>query len=343
MPNHVTNNLTFRGDPEAIQRMLEAVKNDEEGLGSIDFNKLIPMPPELDMESGTRTMDGRKLYSDFVEIYKLGKGPDADLLNIPKASEEAFLRQRKDIDRKTWKLGRSAFQNALRFGHSTWYSWRTANWGTKWNAYGFTSDGDNLAFHTAWSAPHPVIRELSKRYPEIEITHAWADEDIGQNCGRFEYLGGELTEQFLPAFGRESYEFAASVWDTDLSDYGLVLNADETDYIWAGSQRYDVMELLGQRVLHTNFDLGLSDIPLGMQLYFLGTTDDRGRFDSIESVRPKNFGGSIVTLEPITLNEEGIRALTEDEAPRVTGEKLTFEELLQETITEDEALGGMQL
>ena len=101
------------------------------------------------------------------------------------------------------------------------------------------SDGDNLAFHTAWSAPHPVIRELSKRYPEIEVVHAWADEDIGQNCGRFEYLGGELTEQFLPAFGRESYEFAASVWDTDLSDYGLVLNADETDYIWAGSQRYD--------------------------------------------------------------------------------------------------------
>ena len=259
MPNHVTNNLTFRGDPEAIQRMLEAVKNDEEGFGTIDFNKLIPMPPELDIESGSRTMEGRKLYSDFVEIYKLGKGPDADLLNIPKASEEAFLRQRKDIDRKTWKLGRSAFQNALRFGHSTWYSWRTANWGTKWNAYGFTSDGDNLAFHTAWSAPHPVIRELSKRYPEIEITHAWADEDIGHNCSRFEYLAGEFTDQFLPAFGRESYEFAASVWDSDLSDYGLVLNADETDYIWAGSQQYDVMELkdiIGEHVKATGSKKG---------------------------------------------------------------------------------------
>lgn len=104
-----------------------------------------------------------------------------------------------------------------------------------------------------------------------------------------------------------------------------------------------VMELLGQRVLHTDFDLGLSDIPLGMHLYFLGTTESRDRFNSIESVRPENFGGSIVALEPIDLGKDGIRTLAEDEAPRATGEKLTFEELLQETITEDEALGGMQL
>ena len=103
------------------------------------------------------------------------------------------------------------------------------------------------------------------------------------------------------------------------------------------------MELLGQRVLHTNFDLGLSDIPLGMHLYFLGTTDNRDRFLSIESSRPENFGGSIITLEPIALNEQGVRVLTEEEAPHATGEKLTFEELLEETITEDEALGGMQL
>ena len=53
--------------------------------------------------------------------------------------------------------------------------------------------------------------------------------------------------------------------------------------------------------------------------------------------------GKTTLLNHILSNEEGIRALTEDEAPRVTGEKLTFEELLQETITEDEALGGMQL
>ena len=188
-----------------------------------------------------------------------------------------------------------------------------------------------------------MLLELSRLYPEIEITHAWADEDIGNNCGRYQYLAGEITEEFLPDFGRESYEFAASVMNTDLSDYGLVLNADETDYIWTGSNQYKVMELLGQRVLHSDMEMGLSEIPLGMYLYHLGTTDNRDRYDSVSVARPENFGGSIVTLEPIELEPDGERQLAEDEAPRFTGEKLTMEELLQESITEDEGIGGMNL
>ena len=343
MPNHVTNNLTFHGDPDAIQRMLEAVKSDEEGFGSIDFNKLIPMPKELNIESGSRTTEGIKLYNAFLEIYKLGHEGKVDLFSIPEQSEKAFLDMRKDIDKKTWALGRAACRNIQLFGHPTWYSWCTCNWGTKWNAYDFSSDGNNLSFHTAWSAPFPVIRKLAELFPEIGITHEWADEDIGHNCGRDIYSDGKLTDEFIPADGREAYEYSASVLGEDLSDFGLVLNADETDYIWAGSNQYEVMEFLGQRVLHSDMEMGLSEIPLGMYLYHLGTTDNRDRYDSVSVVRPENFGGSIVTLEPIELEPDGERQLAEDEAPRFTGEKLTMEELLQESITEDEGIGGMNL
>lgn len=344
MPNHVTNILTFSGDPESIRKMLDAIKNDEDGYGSIDFNKIIPMPPELNIESGSRTTDGLKAYSAFAEIYALGQDPDkVDLLNIPEDREKPFLEKRKDIDKKTWEIGKAAFRNLHMFGAATWYSWCTKHWGTKWNAYDCSHNGETLSFLTAWSAPRPVLLELSRLYPEIEITHAWADEDIGNNCGRYQYLAGEITEEFLPDFGRESYEFAASVMNTDLSDYGLVLNADETDYIWTGSNQYKVMELLGQRVLHSDMEMGLSEIPLGMYLYHLGTTDNRDRYDSVSVARPENFGGSIVTLEPIELEPDGERQLAEDEAPRFTGEKLTMEELLQESITEDEGIGGMNL
>ena len=44
MPNHVRNMLTFNGDPDRIREMLTQIQDDEEGFGSIDFNKLIPMP-----------------------------------------------------------------------------------------------------------------------------------------------------------------------------------------------------------------------------------------------------------------------------------------------------------
>lgn len=344
MPNHVTNIITFSGDPEAIRKMLDAIKNDEEGYGTIDFNKILPMPSELNIESGSRTTDGLKAYSAFAEIYALGQEPgEADLLNIPEDREKPFLEQRKDIDKKTWNLGKAAFRNLQRFGAATWYSWCTKHWGTKWNAYDCSHNGETLSFLTAWSAPRPVLRELSRLYPEIGISHSWADEDIGNNCGRYQYLAGEITEEFLPAFGRESYEFAADVMNADLSDYGLVLNADESDYIWAGNDHYNVMELLGQRVLHTDYELGLSDIPLGMNLYYLGTTDKQDQFTTIETERPENFGGSVITLQPVELGADGVRELTGEDQPRLTGEKLTMEELLQETITEDEGMGGMNL
>ena len=48
MPNHVKNQISFKGDPEEIRKLLEWVKNDEFGLGTIDFDKIIPtMPPTI--------------------------------------------------------------------------------------------------------------------------------------------------------------------------------------------------------------------------------------------------------------------------------------------------------
>ena len=50
---------------------------------------------------------------------------------------------------------------------------------------------------TAWSAPHPVLEKLTEMFPDIELEHEWADEDIGQNCGRYSYKAGERIEEFL--------------------------------------------------------------------------------------------------------------------------------------------------
>ena len=73
MPNYVANVVTFGGDEKRIKEMLLAVQNDEFGPGSISFNKIIPMPPELDIESGTRSKAGLQAYKDFVETYSLGR------------------------------------------------------------------------------------------------------------------------------------------------------------------------------------------------------------------------------------------------------------------------------
>ena len=137
MPNHVENVIYLEGPEEQIQALLEKVKYDEIGVGSLDFQKVIPMPDSLNIESGSRTTDGLEAYEDFCKVYTMAGTVERDPLEVPKEKEEAFLRTRTDIRREEWELGRTAFQNQVRFGYPTWYEWCGNAWGTKWNSYGY--------------------------------------------------------------------------------------------------------------------------------------------------------------------------------------------------------------
>ena len=101
MPNYVANVVTFGCDEKKIKDMLLAVQNDKFGTGSISFNKIIPMPPELDMESSNRSKAGLRAYQDFVAAYSLGRDfSKEDLLHIPGKAEDAYLRRHSGIDRE---------------------------------------------------------------------------------------------------------------------------------------------------------------------------------------------------------------------------------------------------
>ena len=97
MPNHVMNILTIKGSEERVREILEEIKDEEVGYGSIDFNKIEPMPKELEIECGSATNDGLKHYKDFVFVYTaFAKRTKDELLNIPEEKEEIFLKARKD-------------------------------------------------------------------------------------------------------------------------------------------------------------------------------------------------------------------------------------------------------
>ena len=57
MPNYVKNILSFDGDPVQVDRLFSTIQGEN---GPMDFNKLIPMPSELEIESGSRTAAGFK-------------------------------------------------------------------------------------------------------------------------------------------------------------------------------------------------------------------------------------------------------------------------------------------
>lgn len=277
MPNHITTRIKITGDPEAVKRVLNKIKNDEFGMGTIDFEKIIPMPKNI--FKGNLGVRERELY-----------------------------------------------------GNNNWYDWSVANWGTKWNAYGFDPNTDyskekELKFLTTWSAPHPVIAKLSEMFPSVKLEHEWADEDIGMNCGRHVYYDGERIEEYYPESEMDRLEFAASVLDIQLEeDCGLYLNASETEYINIEyDDEYELIELFGQPALFTNNRITDVDIPKGMYCYHIRHGDE-GEFVSIEKRTKVNHAGSVVTREPIDLGEQGYISFTEETSPDFKGEIMSLYE-----------------
>lgn len=281
MPNHVQNIITLKGDEQKIREMLKTIKNDDYGLGTVDFNKVIPMPESCD-----------------------------------------------------------------------WYEWSISNWGTKWNAYGYEKDMDysgcdSLRFQTAWSAPHPVLEKLTEIFPDIEFEHEWADEDIGENCGRYRYKDGERIEEYVPECEKDCIEFACRIWDCDPAELDLMLNKAENGYVNIEMDSYDLISLFGKPALFTNERLTDADIPKGLYCYDVRHNDNGSTFATVEPKVTVNLGGSVITDEPIDFGERGYISFTEETEPNFIGRELTIGEYMrgefEQSETESQQNGGIQL
>jgi hypothetical protein len=198
MPNHVTNRLTVIGSPEQINQVFDFIKIEKEtsedevfGIGTIDFNKITPMPNDLKIVSDGHLMP---LENEF-----MGKEPfKAVMDNLRKHCNQ------DEFDEKTLKNFLKGCENYVRYGFATWYEWSVQNWGTKWNAYGQPDKRrtpNAIYFETAWSCPKDLIKKLSLNFHGIEFEIAWADEDLGYNIGIIKYRDGEIIGQTIPEGG----------------------------------------------------------------------------------------------------------------------------------------------
>lgn len=207
MPNHVKNELYFEcGNKERVSELMNTIKGEDT---LFDFNKVIPMPKELDIESGSRGDIGYEAYRDYINT---GIKPQKII--------DEFGRTRT-VDADVLALGKKYFENIVKFGHKTWYGWRREHWGTKWNAYDDAELHNGVSFLTAWNAPFQVISKLSEMFPDVRITHYFADEDIGMNCGRYFFVNGEPVEDsdYIKEGTEEAIRFACGLWGCDYDEY----------------------------------------------------------------------------------------------------------------------------
>lgn len=226
MPNHVKNVVKMEG----ITNLPLFVE--EDGVRCFDFNKMIPMPESLKIESGSMTDECIMYYlTDRCEV-PVGcldeekKEIAKKLVNNMFSEQEEWLRKifyramerayKKSEAEKVemYENGKIYLNNYVNYGCTTWYEWCTKNWGTKWNAYSNEQRDENtIEFETAWSNPEPVMLKLSEMYPDVTIEHWWADEDMGSNDGYRVYRGGSIVEgDYCDSCSSEAYETYAYCW-----------------------------------------------------------------------------------------------------------------------------------
>lgn len=200
----MVNHITFGTDEAslaAFQSMLHEVRAEGQPLGSIDFNKLIPMPQELDMRAGFVTNLGLKQYITFMAESAITAQatlfmPDAERTAVVGAHLAKWgAVELKDPE--AWALGKKAFQNLKKYGCPTWVEWSKLNWGTRDNAFHCTAlDGasDTMAFQTTDTAVPKIAAALSEKFPSQNIIYHWADEKTMQHLGRMVFQGGKAIE-----------------------------------------------------------------------------------------------------------------------------------------------------
>ena len=367
MPNHVINRLEFDCPEERLKEILSAICYDDNsevertGIGTIDFNKITPMPPRLDIESGSSTDRGINLYltsvNPSVRYYGKEKMDPVTFTSLFERlnGSRFFLRHNASLtpdeiqsatlyhsEDELLQLGKTAVENLMQYGATTWYDWRTRGdtWNTKWNSYNSYdyNGGNEICFQTAWSAPHPIIEKLSSMYPEVSIKHSWANEDLWQGCGSQTYLGGEMVDYDYPETEKENLEVGASIWGYDLEEYDLKLSASGNTYVNLSNEVYDLIAVDGHPALFSNGKMNLDDIPNGLFLYHLRSSDDGEQFCTLETKAGVNHGGSIITSEPLELGEKGYIQFNENNSPNFIGEQISFAQFMEGDFETKEAV-----
>jgi len=163
MPNWNENHVEITGSNEEVKRFIELMTD------KFDYNRIIPMPEELDGYSCPVQIISQEEYEQQEEEYKKWlKMPDDK--KEPRFFTRGMTQEMSDHFKKE-------------YGYDNWYDWAIANWGVKWNTSpdSVTFDsGDTWGrweFLSPWGPPELVCKKLRELFPNVEIT--WFYQEPG--------------------------------------------------------------------------------------------------------------------------------------------------------------------
>ncbi len=246
MPNWVVSRLSVSGK-DAENVLKNYFKTNENNEIDFDFNKILPMPDELNIVSGSITDDCIKVYLSTLPynemLYNVKLIYNAELFHFSKnfgevlseetvskiikdcislydgsrinSDNEPVLKTKEDVI----AYGKRAIDNIKKYGSKDWYDWSVKNWGTKWNACNTTYNENHpneIYFDTAWSDVRVLIKELSTKHPKNTFKYDFAEEQMGHYTGTYTVRNGQEIENIDYADGTlEAFEMSFDLWGED--------------------------------------------------------------------------------------------------------------------------------
>lgn len=245
MPNHVWTNLEVNGSAADIAAFKAKFC---EKIGEVEhclvFNRVIPMPEELQITCGSESSLGKEVVAgdfktvlNYPWVIKLMQEEQLSQTNINALhhSRPKFLAWFAKHKPEAVELGHKVVTNIAKYGYETWYEWSIANWGTKWDAYNhaLADDSSDTVFRcyyeTAWSPAYPVLEAMSAAFPELSFRMAYADEGGGfagvaycNNGGMVDDEDGDFRQICIDEFGHSNDDFYED-------DYPVAANDSEVE------------------------------------------------------------------------------------------------------------------
>lgn len=199
MPNWTNNTVIITGEKPVLKKLKDFLQSED---SIFDFNKIVPMPETLDLESGG-------IMSNAMQLAKAKNAPKSaaykkakanlrlpyTMYQVPKGYPEVLTTEEDVIT-----IGQLYLDNQEKYGAATWFDWHCNNWGTKWNACSPELESENdtelvYGFDTAWSQPDAVLLALSTQYPDITIKlQSIYEDDMPYNVYVSEFHNGEASD-----------------------------------------------------------------------------------------------------------------------------------------------------
>lgn len=200
MPNWTHNVVTITGNAKTIAEIKDLLRSDDTVF---DFEKIIPIPESLKVESGGMENIAMEMASSapYSIARDNARNRMKNMLPYTASHQTKTVISELKTEDDVIALGKVYLGNKKKYGYADWYGWCCDNWGTKWNACdpSITSESKTAliyAFDTAWTEPTPVLKALSEKYPDIDIsTDANYEDPEPWTTFTTTFKDGEITSQ----------------------------------------------------------------------------------------------------------------------------------------------------